>query len=296
MLYIILSWTNLPVTYLLTNSSLTNLYTYNSIVTSAMQQNNIPLTSNIEDETISNKDFEDKNVGSTFNSISQKSEQIEIQQGVEHNIESTFGNDIFHINDNRILSLLNEETGSNYSFKGLMRKLNLHQQSLARALDRLEELGLIYKTPVGYKLSKNGELMRLSKGDSQKNILLRQIGRDGYIQLFQTYIPINIKTKELVRNLIGKWFYKLRWIRVIESEIGYLLQWMSDDNSFQINLRVVSDYFIIETDAASDKEKVQAMVGSCKIFEYITKALQSKLEAVDNYRININQYIDKQNN
>ena len=38
----------------------------------------------------------------------------------------------FHINDSKVLSLLNE-TGSNYSFKGLMRKLNLHQQSQALA-------------------------------------------------------------------------------------------------------------------------------------------------------------------
>src|SRR5919108_4457058 len=111
MLYIILSWTNLPLTYLLTNSSLANLYTYNSIVTSAMQQNNIPLTSNIEDETITNRDFEDKNVDSIFNSISQNSKQIEIRKGVEPNIDSTFGNDIFHVNDNRILSLLTEEIG-----------------------------------------------------------------------------------------------------------------------------------------------------------------------------------------
>jgi hypothetical protein len=261
-----------------------------------MQQNNIPLTSNIEDDTITNRVFEDKNVGIIFNSVSENSKQIEVQKEVEHNIDSAFGNDVFHINDNRILSLLNEETGSNYSFKGLMRKLNLHQQSLARALDRLEDLGLIYKTPVGYKLSKNGQLMGLAKSDSQKKVLSRKIGRDGYIPLFQTYIPININTKELVRNLIGKWFYKLRWIRVIESEMGYLLQWMSDDNSFQVNLRVVSHYFIIETDAASDKEKIQAMVGSCKIFEYITKALQNKLEAVDNYTLSMSQYIDKQNN
>ena len=40
----------------------------------------------------------------------------------------------FRMNDSKILSLLNHEAGSNYySFTGLMRKLNLHQQSLARS-------------------------------------------------------------------------------------------------------------------------------------------------------------------
>ncbi|MGI0037457.1 MAG: MarR family transcriptional regulator, partial [Nitrososphaera sp.] len=56
----------------------------------------------------------------------------------------------FHNNDNKVLELLNE-AGSNYSFKGLMRKLNLHQQSLSRALRRLEELGLVERTSFGYK-------------------------------------------------------------------------------------------------------------------------------------------------
>src|ERR671925_1209431 len=61
----------------------------------------------------------------------------------------------FHNNDNKILALLNE-AGSNYSFKGLMRKLNLHQQSLSRALHRLEEMELVEKSPVGYRLTKAG--------------------------------------------------------------------------------------------------------------------------------------------
>ena len=43
---------------------------------------------------------------------------------------------------------------STYSFKALERKLNIHQQSLARALKRLVDLDLIEKTPAGYKLIK----------------------------------------------------------------------------------------------------------------------------------------------
>src|SRR5690606_5622072 len=62
-----------------------------------------------------------------------------------------------HNNDAKILSALNEESGSNYSFKGLMRKLGLHQQSLSRALRRLEEMGLVEKSQVGYRLVKGSE-------------------------------------------------------------------------------------------------------------------------------------------
>jgi hypothetical protein len=58
-----------------------------------------------------------------------------------------------------------------------------------------------------------------------------------------------------------------------------MLQWISDDNnSFQIILRVISKYLIIETNASSDKEKIDAMIGSYRIFEAITKILRNKLE------------------
>src|SRR5919112_3353946 len=73
----------------------------------------------------------------------------------EDNSQDSISATDFHNNDNKILAVLNE-AGSNYSFKGLMRKLNLHQQSLSRALHRLEEMELVEKSPVGYRLSKAG--------------------------------------------------------------------------------------------------------------------------------------------
>lgn len=179
----------------------------------------------------------------------------------------------FHNNDNKILALLNE-AGSNYSFKGLMRKLNLHQQSLSRALHRLEEMDLVEKSPLGYRLSKAGAI-----AVSQTELLQQQKprGRE-YMQLLQTYIPLNIKASEVMHHLIGRWFKNLRWIGMIRSDTGYTLQWISDDGSFQINLRLIAEYIIIETNAYTEKEKVQAMVGSYAIYEHITKVLQSRFD------------------
>src|SRR5919197_2748468 len=201
-------------------------------------------------------------------------QQILIEEEEEDSISATD----FHNNDNKILALLNE-AGSNYSFKGLMRKLNLHQQSLSRALHRLEEMGFVERSPVGYRLSKASE-SSISKID-----LRRPKGRE-YMQLLQTYIPLNIRAAEIVRELVGKWFRNLRWLGMIESATGYTLQWSRDDSSFQINLRLISDYIIIETNASTEKEKVEAMVGSYAIYEQITKAMQSRIDAyvLDHHR------------
>jgi DNA-binding Lrp family transcriptional regulator len=203
----------------------------------------------------------------------------------------------FRINDSKILSLLNREIGSNYySFTGLMRKLNIHQQSLARALNRLLGLGLIDRTSMGYKLTKNAVLL-LSKSDFD---LSKTRERNERIQLLQTYIPVNVKPNEVVTSLIGKWFNNLRWIGMIEGETGYILQWINENdtctNSFQVDLKIVSDYIVIETNAVSQNEKIEAMVGSYRMLQHIIKLFQNKLGVLCEYMINPNQYLPNKNN
>jgi DNA-binding HxlR family transcriptional regulator len=253
----------------------------------------------------------------------EKTNQILIQ--MEQNAYGSNGNnnrnedslpiieDLLHNNDSKILSLLSQETGSNYSFKGLIRKLNLHQQSLTRALNRLEDLRLIDKSHIGYRLTKNGEsLMVLLASKNINNNLERSSSsllkkekekekRNGYIQLLQTYISVEVKPDEILHALIGKWFNNLRWVGLIEGEDGgYMLQWVSDDNSsFQIILRVISDYLIIETNASSDKEKIEAMIGSYRIFEQISKILRNKLEGTGGimHLLDVgSSHLSKQNN
>ncbi|MDW0141140.1 MAG: MarR family transcriptional regulator [Nitrososphaeraceae archaeon] len=201
--------------------------------------------------------------------------QILVEEEEDDSQNSLSAND-FHNNDNKILALLNE-AGSNYSFKGLMRKLNLHQQSLSRALRRLEEMELVEKSPVGYQLRKGGTtaVSRIEVLQQQQH---KPKGRE-YMQLLQTYIPLNVKPSEVIRHLIGRWFKNLRWIGMIRSDTGYTLQWTSDDGSFQINLRLIAEYIVIETNASTEKEKVQAMVGSYTIYEQITNVMQSRLDA-----------------
>jgi DNA-binding Lrp family transcriptional regulator len=177
----------------------------------------------------------------------------------------------FHDNDTKVLDLLNE-AGSNYSFKGIMRKLNIHQQSLSRALHRLEEMGAIERTSQGYKMGSAVEARPPAKPKGVE-----------YTQLLQTYIPVNVKSSELLRHLVGKWFASLRWLGMIDSTTGYTLQWTSEDGSFQINLQLISDYVIIETNASTEKEKVQAMAGSYAIFEHISRAIQNSMAA--SYRL-----------
>jgi hypothetical protein len=155
-----------------------------------------------------------------------------------------------------------------------MRKLGMHQESLSRSLQRLDELGLVEKSQLGYKLSKKGAFVRKDNVNDAKI---------AYMPLLQTYIPSNVDVSSIVNTLAGRWFKNLRWLGMIESNRGYMLQWTSEDGSFQLNLRIVGDYVIIETNAYGKKNKVEAMVCAYRIFEHISKLYSSQYGRILSY-------------
>ncbi len=177
-------------------------------------------------------------------------------------------------NDNKVLEILSEDR-SRYTFRGLMRKLGMHQESLSRSLHRLDELGLIQKSQLGYKLSRKGEF--LTKGNVGNS-------KVAYMPLLQTYIPTNINADSIVGTLAGRWFKNLRWLGMVEDEMGSMLRWTSEDGSFQLNLRIVGNCIIIETNANdNDKSKVEAMVCAYRIFEHVSKLYSNQSGNVLSY-------------
>jgi predicted transcriptional regulator len=189
-------------------------------------------------------------------------------------------------NDKKILSLLRKEMWSTYSFKALQRKLNIHQQSLSRALNRLLDLNLIEKTSSGYKLVE-GSAYNFNQ-TLEDNSLNEEIEIDKskklrkYKQLIQIYMPVKGNIEPIVDHLTGKWFGKLRWFGMIKKDTGFRLEWIvvdknSNNKIFQININILSEYIIVESDAVSDSEKVEAMYYSNRIIEEIIKILQENL-------------------
>jgi fructosamine-3-kinase len=158
-----------------------------------------------------------------------------------------------------------------------MRKLKLHQQSLARALNRLEQSGLITRSANGYRL--NLEEQELNPDKSQGT--QRKSNQGSFDLLLQTYIPKDVGARNIMETLAGRWFGRLRWIGLTESEIGYSMHWTNEENSFQVNFKLMWDSVLIETNASSNAEKAEAMIGSFKMFEQITKLLQTKLQNKD---------------
>ena len=189
-------------------------------------------------------------------------------------------------NDKKILSLLRKEMLSTYSFKAIERKLDIHQQSLSRSLKRLLDLNLIEKTSSGYKLVERN--VYNFNPILEENLLNEEIEIDKtkkhrkYKQLIQIDMPIKDNMEPIVDHLAGKWFGNLRWFGLIKKETGFRLQWIavdkySNNKIFQINVSILSEYIIVESNAVSDTEKVEAMYYSNRIIEEIIKILQENL-------------------
>lgn len=186
--------------------------------------------------------------------------------------------DDFQTNDKKVLSLLNHDgdaIDSQYTFNGLVRKLGIHQQSLARSLHRLETAGLIKRTNSGYKLTENLNSMLVKKSRIDLENLSKRISRQysNFEQIIQLYIPSNINVEDIINRLTGKWFGSLRWIGLFEDNSGYVLQWASDDK-YQVNLKIISRYAVVESNAMGLKNKSDAMINAYRILEQVTKLLK----------------------
>jgi len=220
----------------------------------------------------------------------------------ENNLDQGYDNgfainiDDISNNDKKILFLLREDLDSVYTFKALERQLDIHQQSLSRALKRLVYMDLVEKTPVGYKLNTKITFSSSSSSKIQSDQLLEddleeypslktKKAKRGFHQLIQISIPIKSNIDTIVNRLVGKWFGHLRWLGLIKRETGFILQWAAinkhdenNNNLFQINLVIISEYIVIESNALSDIDKIKAMSNANRIITELIKILQYDIQ------------------
>ncbi len=234
----------------------------------------------IDENIASNEEVDSQNISNT--SSFDGNENL-VQILVERENTEKISIDDLGKNDLRIISQLNNESKLNhyYTFNGLMRKTNLHQQSLSRALHRLESLGLIEKTIAGYKITKKLKfpLSKRYERDFSKISIKLPTESVGFTPLIQTYIPDDAMTHDIIMALTGKWFGNLRWLGLVEGDDEHVLQWISTDYKVQVNLRILSRYVIIETNATNKKEKMESMICSYRILDYATKIAKNKINS-----------------
>jgi len=135
-----------------------------------------------------------------------------------------------------------DDAESNLAFQGIKRKLGMHQETLSRALHRLESDHLVERTQDGYRLTQRGtEVIHDSMRGSVKTS-----------KILETYLPSDVSSTEVISRLKYTWFSTLRWLGYSENNGEALLTWVTEDGSTQVKARFQGNRLTIEI--SSDKE------------------------------------------
>lgn len=131
--------------------------------------------------------------------------------------------------DSEVMQRIEQEGLTGFSFDGLRRLTGAHPETLSRILERLEEAGMIEKTPSGYVV-----------GDKLRGKVPLSVEDSGVtrVPLLHTLLPFDVPTSLVVDALKGKWFDRLRWVGLSQGEDGATLKWLTEDGKVQIDATI----------------------------------------------------------
>ena len=115
------------------------------------------------------------------------------------------------------------------AFQGLRRQMNMHQEKLSRALQRLEGDGLVARSSKGYSLTPRGKFIT-------QNLSL--MSPKVYTAILQSMLPGDRSPADLSEHIEGRWSGDLRWLGSKEEGDELALKWMLGDRGAEVVLRL----------------------------------------------------------
>jgi hypothetical protein len=167
--------------------------------------------------------------------------------------------------DGRVLQMMASSADTSFSFQGIKRSLQVHQEKLSRSLNRLSSQGLVGKFESGYAITKKGlKLIGASESAPTKTI----VG--------SSYLPGGLDAASVATMLKGKWFSGMRWLG--SSPIGEHidLKWVTDDGEIQVQVGFDNGKFEVSLISFPPNEEGRARDVATKLFVKIVNTLYQK--------------------
>jgi len=162
---------------------------------------------------------------------------------------------------------------SNLAFQGLKRKLGMHQETLSRALHRLESDQLVERTEDGYRLTQRGSRII--------NVPIRGETTKGS-KILETYLPTDVSASEVISRLKYSWFSTLRWLGHSESNNETILTWVTEEGSTQVRARFKENYLTIEIASDNSEKSNSAIKSAHELIARIIREYRMVMEHVQN--------------
>ena len=152
--------------------------------------------------------------------------------------------------DAEIVRTIEEEGLSLFTFDGLRRITGAHPETLSRTLGRLEEDGFIVRSPEGY-----------STTDKARDAVSIRPAYDAgkRVPILKTYLPYGASLDGLVSALKGRWFDKMRWVGMAETEDGVVLKWVTDDGSALVDAQLSMGMLDVEAKLKNESDLPKAV-------------------------------------
>jgi DNA-binding transcriptional ArsR family regulator len=152
--------------------------------------------------------------------------------------------------DAEIVRTIEEEGLSLFTFDGLRRITGAHPETLSRTLERLEEDGIVVRSPEGY-----------STTDRARDVVSIRPAYDAgkRVPILRTYLPYGASLDGLVSALKGRWFDKMRWVGMSEAEDGVVLKWVTDDGAALVDAHLSMGMLDVEAKLKDESDLPKAV-------------------------------------
>ncbi|MGQ9759428.1 MAG: hypothetical protein ACUVQ5_02500 [Candidatus Methanomethylicaceae archaeon] len=168
--------------------------------------------------------------------------------------------------DSKVVQFLASSSDTSFSFQGIKRSLKLHQEKLARSLNRLYSMGLIEKNGEGYYITRKG--MRM---------INRIINPSNRMVIGQLFLPRELTPESAASILRGRWFGCVRWLGNSSKGEDVELKWVTEDGDIQLTTSIKDGVLEVSVSSFPPGEENRAREVALWLYAKIVNALHRRM-------------------